>query len=56
MFEEETETLIIDKKYINPIIIPLTCFKDNFDKMNSLFSMNPSLFITKSFFLFLLYI
>jgi hypothetical protein len=51
MFEEEnekeTETLIIDKKYINPIIIPLTCFKDNFDKMNSLFSMNPSLFITK---------
>jgi hypothetical protein len=50
MFEEEEEkkeTLIIDKKYISPIIIPLTCFRDNFGKTNALFSMNPSLFITK---------
>jgi hypothetical protein len=43
----EKDDFIIEKKYINPIIIPLTCFRDNFDKMNALYSMNPSLFITK---------
>jgi hypothetical protein len=43
----EKVSLIIEKKYINPIIIPLTCFKDNFDKMNALYCMNPSLFITE---------
>jgi hypothetical protein len=44
---ENSHVHVIDKKYINPIIIPLTCFMDKFDRMNALFSMNPSLFITK---------
>jgi len=43
----EKDILIIEKKYINPIIVPSTCFVDNFNKMNALFVMNPSLFITK---------
>jgi hypothetical protein len=44
---EKENIIIINKKYINPIITPLTCFIDKFYNINSLFSMNPSLFITK---------
>ena len=43
----EKNDFIIDKKYIHPIIVPPSCFRDNFGKINALFSMNPSLFITK---------
>jgi len=44
----EEEISIIEKKYVHSIVVPSMCYIDNFDKMNALFIMNPSLFITKT--------